>query len=399
MKKISFIVPSRNNLQYLKWSYNSLRKHCDPSHEICMYDDFSNDGTWKWLQEVAEKDKNVRIFRNEGPTRLGHTILYDRLIDSATNEIIMIWHADMHAIPGMDTEISDLIKPKTVVSVTRIEPPIHPPGPEKILAAYGTEPEQFIEKDFLEFAEKQKSSEKTKGMFAPWAIHKEDFLKIGGHDPLFAPQSREDSDIFNRFILAGYEPIQTWNSFCYHMTCRGSRFQPQLTTVGTPSIEWLIQNRRSERNFIRKWGAMVKHDNYLRPIIPHKYQIAYSVSGATSDLLHFLEPYSTRIFTDLPISECEKYIKEEQPNTFYDLTKRVFPNEKSKTLFESDIMIKFDARKATRETFNYVAEMPFILGDQLTEVGNYQFDIFTVIVSRVKHYERELIFCDKSMNR
>ena len=27
MKTISFIQPSRNNLKYLKWSYNSIRKN------------------------------------------------------------------------------------------------------------------------------------------------------------------------------------------------------------------------------------------------------------------------------------------------------------------------------------------------------------------------------------
>ena len=51
------------------------------------------------------------------------------------------------------------------------------------------------------------------------------FTSIGGHDPLYAPQSKEDSDIFNRFKLAGYELIQTWQGYVYHMTCRGSRFK------------------------------------------------------------------------------------------------------------------------------------------------------------------------------
>ena len=31
---------------------------------------------------------------------------------------------------------------------------------------------------------------------------------------LYAPQSKEDSDIFNRFVLNGYELIQTWKGFC-----------------------------------------------------------------------------------------------------------------------------------------------------------------------------------------
>ena len=74
MKPISFIQPSRNNLKYLKWSYNSIRKNLGYIHEICMADDFSTDGTWEWMQEIAKKDMGVKIHRNEGPKRLGHTI-------------------------------------------------------------------------------------------------------------------------------------------------------------------------------------------------------------------------------------------------------------------------------------------------------------------------------------
>ena len=60
-------------------------------------------------------------------------------------------------------------------------------------------------------------------------IYKDDFTSMGGHDPLYAPQSKEDSDIFNRFVLNGYELIQTWKGFVYHMTCRGSRFKDGST--------------------------------------------------------------------------------------------------------------------------------------------------------------------------
>ena len=81
-------------------------------------------------------------------------------------------------------------------------------------------------------------------------------------------QSKEDSDIFNRFVLAGYDLVQTWEGFVYHMTCRGSRFKDgtlrnpagQVFMKGRESSEWLEQNLRSTRNFIRKWGHMVKHD-------------------------------------------------------------------------------------------------------------------------------------------
>jgi hypothetical protein len=66
-------------LKYLKWSYNSIRKNQgDHEVEICVADDFSDkDNTWEWCQEMMEKDPSFKAIRNEGPTRLGHTILYD----------------------------------------------------------------------------------------------------------------------------------------------------------------------------------------------------------------------------------------------------------------------------------------------------------------------------------
>ena len=139
-KTISFIQPSRNNLKYLKWSYNSIRKNLGYRHEICWADDFSDDGTWEWMNEIKEKDPNVKIHRNEGPERLGHTILYDTLVGMASNDIVMIYHADMYACPKLDEEVLKHLEPGKVVSATRIEPPLHPDGPEKVLQDYGKEP-------------------------------------------------------------------------------------------------------------------------------------------------------------------------------------------------------------------------------------------------------------------
>ena len=238
-RKISLISPSRDNLKYLKWSYESVRTHMSPDVEYCVADDFSSDGTWEWCLRIMEDDPNFKAIRNDGPTRLGHTILYDRLIDEiATGDIVVIWHADMYATPGLDDKILSAIEPNTVVSITRIEPPLHPPGPEKLVQDFGTEPEHFENHmdrflQYVEKNEKEYSGKRTEGIFAPWAIYKSDFQAIGGHDPLYAPQSREDSDIFNRFILAGYQTIQLMDAFVYHMTCRGSRFNPNITLKAT----------------------------------------------------------------------------------------------------------------------------------------------------------------------
>jgi len=398
MKLISFIQPSRNNLKYLKWSYNSIRKNLGYIHEICMADDFSTDGTWEWMQEITKIDPNVKIHRNEGPDRLGHTILYDTLVnDYATNEIVMIYHADMYALPGLDKEIDKYIKPGVVVSATRIEPPLHPDGPEKLIKDYGIEPEEFDELTLLREYETFKRDTTTEGIFAPWAIYKSDFQKIGGHDPLYAPQSKEDSDIFNRFVLAGYKLVQTWSGFVYHMTCRGSRFKDGAKRNPTGEVfmknretdEWLQQNHRSTRNFIRKWGHFVKHDALMKPIIPPKYDIGLVITNCDYETLYELEPWCSMIYVDTPL--IDGYIEEEQPNTLFNLRERVHG------LFDSnghDIVIEFSGREFTPEQFNYLSHMSEILGTA-DDVGEFELGIFTIKVNKIKTYEEELIKCER----
>jgi glycosyltransferase involved in cell wall biosynthesis len=400
MKAISFIQPSRNNLKYLKWSYNSIRKNLGYIHEICMADDFSDDGTWEWMQEIAKKDHNVKIHRNEGPKRLGHTILYDTLInDYATNKIVMIYHADMYALPGLDEEIDRLIKPGVVVSGTRIEPPLHPDGPEKILADYGIEPEEFDEFKLLREYETFKKDTTTEGIFAPWAIYKEDFQKIGGHDPLYAPQSKEDSDIFNRFLLAGYKFVQTWSGFVYHMTCRGSRFADgakrnpagEVFMKNRETDEWLKQNHRSTRNFIRKWGHFVKHDALLKPIVPPKYDIGFVIHDCNYETLYELEPWCSSIYVDSVV--IGDYVEQEQPNTLFDLRERVNSKMNETT---NDIVVEFSNREFTPQQFNYLANLSEILAnDEELEVGEFELGIFTIKVNKIKTYEGELIKCER----
>jgi len=405
-KVISFIQPSRNNLKYLKWSYNSIRKNLGYRHEICWADDFSDDGTLEWMQETAKKDKNIKIYRNEGPTRLGHTILYDTLVDWASNDIVMIYHADMYACPKLDEEILKHLEPGKVVSATRIEPPLHPDGPEKVLQDFGIEPEEFDEQGLINFInqtwEGMPEDKITNGIFAPWAMYKEDFLAIGGHDPLYAPQSKEDSDIFNRFVLAGYELIQTWGGYVYHMTCRGSRFKDgakrnpdgQVFMKNRETDEWLKQNQRSTRNFIRKWGHFVKHDRYMMPIIPPKYNIGFVVENCGLEVLRELEPWCSDIYGDWVGHKgfhINKYIDEEQPDTDFNLKKKIHSQHMNP---QNDIVVYIDCQYLNHQNFQMLTQLPEILQDS-GEIGEFELDVFTVKVKNLKTYEKELIVCEK----
>jgi hypothetical protein len=313
----------------------------------------------------------------------------------ASNDIVMIYHADMYACPGLDEEVLKHLERGKVVSATRIEPPLHPDGPEKVLKDFGIEPEEFDELGLMSFLhdEKEHGEDKlTNGIFAPWAIYKDDFTSIGGHDPLYAPQSKEDSDIFNRFKLAGYEFIQTWQGFVYHMTCRGSRFKDgamrnpagQVFMKGRESSEWLAQNLRSTRNFIRKWGHFVKHDSVLHPIVPPKYDVGFVVKNCDMNMLRELEPWCSTLYTDC---EYEDYIKEEQPNTKFDLFDRIKPFENEKN---NGIIVEFDCKQLNADNFQILVNLSEILQES-GEVGVMELEIFKFDIKSLETYEKELI--------
>ena len=418
--KISLIQPSRNNLRYLKWSYDSIRKN-QGNHEveICISDDFSNDGTWSWCLRMMQIDPLFKAIRNEGPARLGHTILYDRLVNEvATNDICMIYHADMYLCPGAldsiekymyGTEEEPVVESR-IVSLTRIEPPLHPPGPEKILQDFGIEPDEFDEKSLLEFNNKTKFYNKDKttgGIFAPWAFWKKDFQDMGGHDPIFAPQSKEDTDIFNRLQLNGIEFIQTWEGFVYHMTCRGSRFADgakrnpngEVFMKNRETDEWLKQNQKSTREFIRKWGHFCKHDEFLKPIIPPKYDIGLIIKNNNLDLLEVLEPWCSTLYTDNWL-RSRQYIVSEQQNTSFNLEKRILPIERydypEKSVYKNDIWVRINGNNFNQQDMDYIQNIAEILAyDKELGEGTFQLGNLQITINNLKTYEKDLIICKK----
>jgi len=387
--KVSFIIPSYNNLQHLKNVYASIQKH-EPQSEIILLDDGSSDGTWEWMQEVETLPGNkTRIIRSE--ERVGHTILYDKGIELATNEVVGILHADMIIGPNYIKNLIKHLKPGKVVCATRIEPPLHPEGKEKIIRDFGMDFDTLnidtFEKFVLEIQDEFKN-QTTKGMFAPWILYKSDFQAIGGHDPIFAPFPYEDSDIFQRWILKGYELIQSRDSFVYHLTCRGHRWNEQ---IGKDDDYYKIVSNRAARNYLRKWGSWIKNDEYQYPIIPPKYNIAYVVKNCNFDLLNMLEPWCDRIYIEADMQVLTNhYLEQEQPNTSFDLLKRVLHIEHNDPIGENDIVVGFDATNLNQQNIQLLQQFPSIIKES-GEIGKFELDIFTIKINHLEEYTNNLI--------
>lgn len=417
-EKISFIMPTRNNLEYVKQAYNSIRQ-IEIKHPIILLDDASTDGTWEWMQSIQEKDDAVQLYKNYGNDRVGHTILYDVGVKMCNTEIFSIFHADMITSKNYVKNAIKHLHKGRVVAGTRIEPPLHPPGPEKIIFNLGMGSEEFDEKKFNEIVsiyEQQFSNQTTFGLFAPWMMYKEDFLAIGGHDILFAPMELEDSDIFNRFVLAKYGLIQSRDAFVYHMTCRGSRFKdgieiekeiplPDGTIWYKPkdSEEYKELRQQKFREWHRKWHSDVLHDSSLYPVIKHKYNIAFIIKNCSKELLYQLEPWADYVLVDF---DPFNYIVEENVQSRYAIQKRVGHGEaiRNNVINDFNIIAEFDGQQLkTQEQFNQIT---INLSDIITsvndgeDIGNgveFEWDIFHMLVKSFETYENDNII-NKSIN-
>ena len=212
---ITFCIPSKSNLRYLKPCIKSIQDNSYYPNKIIVYVDQDKDGTVEWLRE-----NGIKFIQNHEQAPKGIGFAYDSMFEWADTEYVIAFHADMILGPHADKHMMDIKTENNIVCATRIEPPLHPEGQEKIVRDFGMWPEDLNIEEFNTFVKENKSDKITKSIFAPWLIRKDQHL---GHDPIFRSVF-EDADLFRRFKLYGYDLIQSWSAMVYHLTCRGGQF-------------------------------------------------------------------------------------------------------------------------------------------------------------------------------
>ena len=378
--RITFCIPSKDNLRYLKSSITSIRENSSLDNDIVVYVDADNDGTTQWLDE-----NNIRYITNDTDIPKGIAYGYNRCIELAETDIVCMFHADMYMGKGFDTAILKHIKPQSVVSGTRIEPPLHPEGHEKIVRNFGMYPEDFMKDEFDSFVEESiqtYSGKITNGIFAPWAVYKEDITSIGMHDERFHSY-HEDSDIFNRFLLNGYDLTQTWEGFVYHLTCRGGQFQDGIEKVTTDKSFHRMKSNAAN-HYIRKWGSWIENDMYHHPILTPKYDIGFIIKNCNLELLKILEPWADTSYVDFNYTD---YLYIEKDNTSLDLNDRVKPYDNEKN---NEILVEIDGRTLTNDDFKIIQQLAKIIQDS-GEVGRFTLGNLNIEIVKMNQYQTTLI--------
>lgn len=413
MEKISFCInTARNEINHIKLLMKSLEINLSTiEHEIIVFIDSDNQGTFEWLLTQKAVFPNLKILRNELPVCYGYALNINEMIKQASNNIVSYLQSDMVICKDYDLGILKHIKPKTFLCSTRIEPPLHPGGPEKVTYDFGLDPTKFDLKAFTEFAEKHKQDKLSEYYFAPFSMYKDVWLSVGGHDTRFR-RSREDSDALIRLVLNDTKIEQTWLSLVYHFTCTSSRgldwFNPNNTQAQEKARKQALADMFELNRFFQQWGAFT-HDGTTKQKF---YRISAKILGHN---------IPTQIFSNLERFFDKVYVEDisivDRLQDFYDYQQTIanglfgMSDEHWKTYGyiinqpkasdrvqridsseDDDIVITFAGNEqALEHTEHFLANLQKII-DSTDDIGMFEYGPFQIDIRRIVNRAPEKIY-------
>lgn len=280
--KITTCISSNNNLEYLKLAVKSIRQNAYYNNmPIIIYAENCTDGTNEWLSN-NEYDLEYYIENNKIEKGIGGGM--DFCVNKSQTEFVNIIHSDMWIAPDQDLELLKLYdniddNDRLIASSFRIQPKIFPNDPDYRpgtvfvpIDEFGAYHNDFDSKYFNEWAvefSQDNNINVRKGGGAGFFCRKKDYEWIGGNDPLFAPASWEDKDLFIRMQLEEYKFIMTSKSLVYHFSARGSHFRDEAKdNFNQTSQRQQTSEQINVRKFINKWGRLPDEDDktFVKPI-------------------------------------------------------------------------------------------------------------------------------------
>ena len=231
----SIIIPTWNNLPFVKLCVESIRKNSAYPHQVVLHINDGSDGTLEW----AKKEK---IDYTHTPTNAGICIAVNLAGGICTKDYIVYMNDDMYVCPLWDTYIvEDIHKAGTdcfMFSSTMIEPALN--NPCVIRHDFGKTVETFNEKGLLESCNTYKKADWSGSTWPPTIVHKKYWHITGGYSIELSPGMSSDDDFAMKMWAAGCRIFKgIGKSRVYH-------FQSKSTLR--------VKKNNGRKQFLMKWG-------------------------------------------------------------------------------------------------------------------------------------------------
>ncbi len=255
--KFSILIPSWNNLEYLKLCIESIRENSAYEHQILVHVNQGNDGTLDWVTQ--QKD----ISYTHSPENIGVCYSLNGLRGLVETDYIVFSNDDMYLLPGWDVELareierighkmfflsSTLIQPREFFCPSVIAP-----------ANYGESVESFQKQRLLDEYLTLEHHDWSGSTWPLNVVHRDVWDMVGGYSVEYSPGMYSDPDFSAKLYMAGVRIFKGLSaSRVYHFEARSTG---------------RVKKNKGSRQFLSKWGI--------------------TSSTFTRDILRRGEPYTT----------------------------------------------------------------------------------------------------------
>ena len=233
----SIIIPTFNNINYLKLCLKSIKKNSNHNHEIVIHVNEGIDGTLEYI-----KKSNYKYSYTKQNT--GVCVAFNEAVKISTNKFIVLGHDDMYFCPNWDTNFIKELKlldenEDFFLSGTMVQP-------------FKSYINLDCGKTYLDFNEKKLLSELPKIKFndfqgthwQPSLVPIKTWNKVGGFSEEFSPGLGSDPD-FN---------MKLWNIGVRLFKGLGNVRVYHFSSISLRKKAW----NNGAKTFLLKWGISIK---------------------------------------------------------------------------------------------------------------------------------------------
>lgn len=253
MTHFSILIPTWNNLPYLKLCISSIRKNSHLNHQIIVFVNEGADGTADWLK--AEGIDFLHSPKNEGIC-----VAMNACRPLIRSPYVAYLNDDMYVCPDWDLalmkEIHQVGHPLFMLSSTLIEPrPTGNPNYVAIISDFGDSPAHFREDDLLRSCQTLTRDDWSGASWPPSVVSLEMWDKVGGYSIEFSPGMYSDPDFSMKLWKAGVRTFKgVAASKVYHFGSKSTKRVRKNTGSDTFLLKWGI-TAGTFYKYVLKMGA------------------------------------------------------------------------------------------------------------------------------------------------
>ena len=251
--ELSIIVPTFNNLTYLKCLIESIKENSIYNHELVIHINEGSDGTLNYI-----KENNIKFTHSHENIGLCESV--NNAVKKSSNKLILYAHDDMYFCKKWDLYVEDELKKYNnnlfYISGTNVS---YKDG--LINFDCGTSPSDFDKEKFNKFCENDKTNDLQGSHWAPHIIHKDLWNRVGGFSPEFYPGDGSDPDLCMKLWKKNVRIFKCLSKFkVYHFGSVTTRKKGIKKNDGTKKflLKWGI-NPRFFRTYYLKGDKKKEH--------------------------------------------------------------------------------------------------------------------------------------------